>query len=114
MFAGNASNRRRLARIRTSTVSLRLRVDSVVLSVIVVRMKRKTSANKNSSRPFSGLLVHSPEAPPRTMLYPIGFTEEDFKKPLIGIASTWSNVTPCNMHIDKLALEADNYCARNR
>jgi dihydroxyacid dehydratase/phosphogluconate dehydratase len=41
------------------------------------------------------------------MLYPVGFTPEDFKKPLIGIASTWSNVTPCNMHIDKLALEAE-------
>mgnify|MGYP003875057819 CR=1 FL=1 len=41
------------------------------------------------------------------MLYPVGFTEEDFKKPLIGIASTWGNVTPCNMHIDKLALEAE-------
>jgi dihydroxy-acid dehydratase len=41
------------------------------------------------------------------MLYPIGFKAEDFKKPLIGVASTWSNVTPCNMHIDKLALEAE-------
>ena len=28
-----------------------------------------------------------------------GFTDEDFKKPMIGIASTWSEVTPCNMHI---------------
>ena len=41
------------------------------------------------------------------MLYPVGFKEEDFKKPLIGIASTWSNVTPCNMHIGKLALESE-------
>ena len=41
------------------------------------------------------------------MLYPVGFTKEDFSKPIIGIASTWSNVTPCNMHIDKLALEAE-------
>ena len=41
------------------------------------------------------------------MLYPVGFKEEDFVKPIIGIASTWSNVTPCNMHIDKLALEAE-------
>ena len=32
---------------------------------------------------------------------------EDFSKPIIGIASTWSNVTPCNMHIDKLALEVE-------
>ena len=41
------------------------------------------------------------------MLYPVGFKEEDFSKPIIGIASTWGNVTPCNMHIDKLALESE-------
>ena len=41
------------------------------------------------------------------MLYPVGFKEEDFRKPIIGVASTWSNVTPCNMHIDKLALESE-------
>ena len=41
------------------------------------------------------------------MLYPVGFTEADFKQPIIGIASTWSNVTPCNMHIDQLALESE-------
>lgn len=37
------------------------------------------------------------------MLYAVGFTEEDFSKPQIGIASTWSMVTPCNMHINALA-----------
>jgi len=62
----------------------------------------------NSLRPHSSILVDGPErAAARAMLYPVGFTEEDFKKPIIGIASTWSNVTPCNMHIDKLALEAE-------
>jgi len=40
------------------------------------------------------------------MLRPLGFTDADFAKPVVGIASTWSMVTPCNMHIDKLALEA--------
>jgi len=40
------------------------------------------------------------------MLYPLGYKEADFKKPQIGIASTWSMVTPCNMHIDQLAREA--------
>jgi dihydroxy-acid dehydratase len=39
----------------------------------------------------------------RAMLHAVGFTEADFAKPQIGIASTWSMVTPCNMHIDKLA-----------
>ncbi|HBM84051.1 MAG TPA: dihydroxy-acid dehydratase, partial [Halieaceae bacterium] len=36
----------------------------------------------------------------------VGFTDEDFHKPQIGIASTWSMVTPCNMHINALADEA--------
>jgi dihydroxy-acid dehydratase len=40
------------------------------------------------------------------MLRAVGFKDEDFGKPIVGIASTWSMVTPCNMHIDKLALEA--------
>ena len=36
----------------------------------------------------------------------VGFSEEDFERPQIGIASTWSMVTPCNMHIGDLASEA--------
>ncbi len=40
------------------------------------------------------------------MLYPVGYKESDFSKPQIGVASTWSMVTPCNMHIDQLAREA--------
>ena len=42
----------------------------------------------------------------RAMLRATGFTDEDFRKPQVGIASTWSNLTPCNMHIDGLAREA--------
>jgi len=41
------------------------------------------------------------------MLYPVGFKTSDFSKPMVGIASTWSMVTPCNMHIDQLAREAE-------
>ncbi len=37
------------------------------------------------------------------MLHAVGFAREDFKKSQVGIASTWSMVTPCNMHIDGLA-----------
>ncbi|SFC75988.1 dihydroxy-acid dehydratase [Bacillus sp. OV322] len=44
--------------------------------------------------------------PNRAMLRAVGFTDEDFKKPMIGIASTWSEVTPCNIHIDELARKA--------
>jgi len=42
-------------------------------------------------------------APNRAMLRAVGFTDEDFQKPMIGIASTWSEITPCNSHINKLA-----------
>lgn len=46
------------------------------------------------------------KTPNRAMLRAVGFTDDDFKKPMIGIASTWSEVTPCNMHIDQLAVHA--------
>ncbi|MCH4826190.1 dihydroxy-acid dehydratase [Planococcus halocryophilus] len=45
-------------------------------------------------------------APNRAMLRSVGVTDEDFKKPMIGVASTWSEVTPCNIHIDDLAISA--------
>ena len=62
----------------------------------------------NTQRPYSSILFDGDErAAARAMLYPVGFKAEDFKKPLIGVASTWSDVTPCNMHIDKLAREAE-------
>jgi len=45
-------------------------------------------------------------APSRAMLHAVGFGDADFAKPQIGIASTWAMVTPCNMHINKLAEDA--------
>ena len=61
-------------------------------------------ANDKSKRPYSSLVVDGNEkAAARSMLYAVGFTEEDFRKSQVGIASTWSNLTPCNMHINELA-----------
>ena len=58
-------------------------------------------------RPYSSPMLDGPDrAPSRGMLYAVGFEKEDFSKPHIGIASTWSQVTPCNIHIDRLAKEA--------
>ena len=58
-------------------------------------------------RRYSRVVVDGDEqAPSRAMLRAVGFSEEDFKRPQIGIASTWSMVTPCNMHIADLAREA--------
>ena len=55
-------------------------------------------------RKHSSIVVDGVEqAPSRSMLRAVGFEDDDFKKPQIGIASTWSMVTPCNMHINKLA-----------
>jgi dihydroxy-acid dehydratase len=68
----------------------------------------KKTNSTDPLRPHSSILLDGPErAAARAMLYPVGFKAEDFKKPLVGIASTWGNVTPCNMHIDKLALESE-------
>jgi dihydroxy-acid dehydratase len=69
---------------------------------------KKSTGTTDPLRPYSSIVLDGPErAAARAMLYPVGFKPEDFKKPLIGIASTWGQVTPCNMHIDKLALEAE-------
>ena len=59
-------------------------------------------------REHSKLVVDGAErAASRAMLHAVGFAREDFKKSQIGIASTWSMVTPCNMHIDGLARQAE-------
>jgi len=56
------------------------------------------------TRSHSRLVVDGvKQAPARAMLHAVGFSDADFDKPQVGIASTWSNLTPCNMHIDELA-----------
>jgi dihydroxy-acid dehydratase len=56
------------------------------------------------NRKYSKDLVDGPnQSASRSMLRGVGFTSEDFKKPLVGIASTGAKVTPCNMHINELA-----------
>ena len=56
------------------------------------------------TRKYSSIVVDGTgKSPARAMLRAVGFNDADFKKPQIGIASTWSMVTPCNMHINQLA-----------
>lgn len=71
-------------------------------------MPKKSSNNKTPAlRRYSSQVLDGPErAPSRAMLYAVGYSEKDFAKPQVGIASTWSMVTPCNMHIDNLARDA--------
>ena len=65
------------------------------------------SSPKNPLRQHSSIVLDGPDrAPNRSMLRAVGFNDADFAKPIVGIASTWSMVTPCNMHIDELAREA--------
>src|SRR6059058_429327 len=74
----------------------------------------KMTANSNrparrngrpADRAYSSIVVDGPErAASRAMLHAVGFEAEDFKKSQIGVASTWSMVTPCNIHIDQLAV----------
>lgn len=60
-----------------------------------------------SHRAYSGPMLDGPErAASRAMLHAVGFERADFAKSQIGVASTWSQVTPCNYHIDGLAREA--------
>lgn len=64
---------------------------------------------EKDTRKYSSQVVDGVDrAPSRAMLRAVGFSTEDFQKPQIGVASTWSMVTPCNMHIDTLAREAES------
>jgi dihydroxy-acid dehydratase len=64
--------------------------------------RRKVDPRAHSRVVFDGVK----QTPSRAMLRAVGYTDRDFKRPQVGIASTWSNLTPCNMHIDKLAVAA--------
>jgi dihydroxy-acid dehydratase len=58
-------------------------------------------------RKYSRLVVDgAKQSPSRAMLRAVGFQDADFAKPQIGVASTWANLTPCNVHINELANEA--------
>ena len=73
------------------------------------KRNKPSSARKSvDPRRWSRLVVDGPkQTPSRAMLRAVGFGDADFHKPQIGIASTWSNLTPCNMHIGELAREAE-------
>jgi dihydroxy-acid dehydratase len=65
-------------------------------------MTKKSTAV--DTRRHSRLVVDGlKQTPSRSMLRAVGFGDADFEKPQVGVASTWSNLTPCNMHIDELA-----------
>ena len=58
----------------------------------------------SNMKPRSGLVTDGLErAPARGMLRAVGMTDEDWVKPQIGIASSWNEITPCNLSLDRLA-----------
>src|SRR5438552_11286831 len=65
-------------------------------------VKRSIDPRRHSRRVVDG----DTQAPARAMLRAVGFRDQDFERPQIGVASTWANLTPCNMHIGDLAREA--------
>ena len=73
--------------------------------------KTKGNINRDGAvdpRRYSRLVVDgAKQTPSRAMLRAVGFTDADFQRPQIGIASTWANLTPCNMHINTLAAQAE-------
>jgi dihydroxy-acid dehydratase len=69
--------------------------------------KKSAKSRKSLHRHWSGPLVdEASRAQSRAMLHAVGFARSDFQKSQIGVASTWSQVTPCNAHIDQLAIAA--------
>jgi dihydroxy-acid dehydratase len=62
-----------------------------------------TSSTTRRNRRSQVITQGEVRAPNRAMLRAVGLTDEDFDRPLIGIASTWSEITPCNYHINGLA-----------
>lgn len=74
---------------------------------IPAQKSRRTAKRSSGHRAYSSTMVDGAErAASRAMLYAVGFNKEDFKKSQVGVASTWSMVTPCNMHINDLAEHA--------
>src|SRR5437867_10855891 len=69
------------------------------------RSRSSAPARPPAEREFSSIVLDGPErAASRAMLHAVGFKREDFQKSQIGVVSTWSQVTPCNIHIDQLAV----------
>ncbi|HVZ59564.1 MAG TPA: dihydroxy-acid dehydratase [Terriglobales bacterium] len=65
------------------------------------------SGNQSSSgKRYSGAITDGPSrAPARAMLKAVGFTDKDLRRPIIGVANTWTEIGPCNYHLRGLAEE---------
>ena len=58
----------------------------------------------DSMKPRSGVITDGPDrAPTRAMLKAVGFTDDDLRGPIVGVANTWIEIGPCNYHLRRLA-----------
>src|SRR2546422_2807233 len=70
----------------------------------VYNHRRKSAVSDSSPKPRSRTLTDGAHrAPARAMLRASGLADEDFKKPLVGVANTWIEIGPCNYHLRELA-----------
>ena len=59
---------------------------------------------KDASRANSRVMIDGPNrAPARAMMRAAGYTDADFRKPLIGVAHSWIEIMPCTMHLRRIA-----------
>ncbi|HET8655300.1 MAG TPA: dihydroxy-acid dehydratase [Longimicrobiaceae bacterium] len=62
-----------------------------------------SGASENDGLPSRTLIAGRDRAPARAMLRAVGLTDKDFEQPLIGVANTWAETTPCNYHLRDVA-----------
>src|SRR4051812_42535397 len=61
------------------------------------------SSGNSGKRQSATITDGANRAPARAMLKAVGFTDEDLRKPIIGVANTWIEIGPCNYHLKELA-----------
>jgi len=74
----------------------------VTINPMTVPTNGRSTPNQRSSEVTEGF----ERAPARAMLRAVGMTDDDWTKPQVGVASSWNEVTPCNMPLDRLAKRA--------
>ncbi|MGQ0600455.1 MAG: dihydroxy-acid dehydratase domain-containing protein, partial [Anaerolineales bacterium] len=62
-----------------------------------------TDLKQNSKRNSAAITDGPNRAPARAMLKAVGFTDDDLRRPIVGVANTWIEIGPCNFHLRRLA-----------
>jgi len=63
-----------------------------------------TAMGESNGKWHSGAITDGESrAPARAMLKAVGFSDADLRKPIVGVANTWTEIGPCNFHLRHLA-----------